>query len=261
MARKKEVEPTVETIMVGDTAYTKDQLTPSVYFNYVKNMKVRLDIANFKNLRENCLALLRKTVITGQLAMAKKLTQRYEVILKEIKAIENGFDIVIHRSDLERFVADISNNPVRIIELDKYERDIPDNAIEKLMIAKEKELFDQYYIIFTDYTGKETKKIAKERHEKDPILFGAIIPNDDHNVPEERMFFIADWIDDNCDLTLNKLVEVWNKKSPNDAIASKYNIPTTVDELKKYMDSLGDKVTAKKNFTILSTVDDLDIIQ
>ena len=33
---------------------------------------------------------------------------------------------------------------------------------------------DKLYILFTDYTGKEQRKVAKERREKDPILFGAL---------------------------------------------------------------------------------------
>ena len=44
--------------------------------------------------------------------------------------------------------------------------------------------------------------------EKDPILFGAIMDGD---VCFDRLYFICDWTDEFCDLTLDQLAEKWDK--------------------------------------------------
>lgn len=235
----------VEMIGSGDTTVAKETLTPGDYFNYVKGMKAVADISEFEQLRESCLSLLKKSVVTGQKKMAKDLTNRYELVLKEIRAIDNGYNIIMFRSDMERYISDIKDNPIRIIELENYERDIPDDVIDKIADIKEKGLFDQLYVIFTDYSLKETKKIAKHRHEKDPILFGSFKDATNHDIPDERLFFIADWIDEKCDLTLEELVKQYETKT-GEHLAFTPNIPTTPEELKQYISSMDNKEEAKE---------------
>ena len=49
----------------------------------------------------------------------------------------------------------------KIIELENYEREIPDEVVA--VIAQVKDKFDQLYIVFTDYTGKVERQIEKEK--------------------------------------------------------------------------------------------------
>lgn len=236
----------VEMLDDGENTIAKENLTPGDYFNYVKGMKTIADIKEFEQLRDSCLALLRKAVVTGQKKMAENLTNQYEHVLKEIRAIDHGYNTVIFRSDVERYISDIKDvNPIRIIELENYERDIPDEVITKIMDIKENNLFDQMYVMFTDYSLKETKKVAKHRHEKDPILFGCFKDKTNHDIPEERLFFIADWIDEKCDLTLKELVKGYETKN-SDHLAFTPNIPTNPEELKKYISSMDNKDEAKE---------------
>lgn len=245
----------VEMIEGADSIVAKENLTPGDYFNYVKNMKSIVDIAEFEKLRDSCMSLLKKAVITGQKKMAQDLTRQYNIVLKEIRAIENGYNVVIFRTDVEKYINDLQDNPIRIIELENYERDVPDDVIDKIADIKEKKLFDRLYVIFTDYSLKETKKIAKHRHEKDPILFGSFncVVNDESTsnskeryIPDERMFFIADWVDEKCDLTLEELVKKYEAKT-GDHLAFTPKIPTSPDELKKYINAMGNKEEAKEN--------------
>ena len=245
----------VEMIEGDNNIVAKENLTPGDYFNYVKNMKSIADIAEFEQLRDSCMSLLKKAVITGQKKMAQELTRQYNIVLKEIRAIENGYNVIIFRTDVEKYINDLQENPIRIIELENYERDVPDDVINKIADIKEKKLFDRLYVIFTDYSLKETKKIAKHRHEKDPILFGSFncAVEDESNtkskkryIPDERMFFIADWVDEKCDLTLEELVKKYEAKT-GEQLAFTPKIPTSPDELKKYINSMGDKEEAKEN--------------
>lgn len=233
-----------DTIKIGDKYYNKDDISPTVYFDYVKGMKKNIEDENLRSVADNCLVLLKKTKITGQTPMARKIFNQYSVIMKELRAASFGFETIIYKSDAEKFIKDISKHPVKIIELENYPREIDDKVLDKLMIAKENNLFDEYYVLFTDYTGEETKKIAKERRDKDPILFGAIKNEDKNGIPEERLFYIGDWIDKYCDLTLDEMLTQYEA---HESVGAKYNIdiPRDVDELKEYMGMLEEKKPEK----------------
>lgn len=233
-----------DTIKIGDKYYNKDDVSPTVYFDYVKDMKKNIEDENLQSVADNCLILLKKTKITGQTNMARKIFNQYSVIMKELRAASFGFKTIVYKSDIEKFIKDISKHPVKIIELENYPREIDDKVLDKLIKAKENELFDEYYIVFTDYTGEETKKVAKERRDRDPILFGAFKNEDKNGVPEERFFYIGDWIDKYCDLTLDEMLIQYEA---HESVGAKYNIdiPKDVDGLKEYMGMLEEKKPEK----------------
>ena len=233
MNEEKMIE-TKETVQIGDKIYNVEDVTPSVYFDYVKGAKKNIEDENLQTVADNCLTLLKKTKLTGQTKVAKKIVNQYELIMKELNAAKYGFDTIVYKSDIEKFVTKIAKHPVKIIELENYNREIDDSVIDKLLIAKENNLFDQYYVLFTDYTGEETKKIAKERRDKDPILFGSFIDKEKSDIPDERFFYIGDWTDKYCDLTLEEFL---TKYESSEKAGAKYNIsiPKDVDELKEYM--------------------------
>ena len=235
MENEKEVIiDVIETVEIGGKLYDKKDMSPTLYFDYVKDMKKDIQDENLEAVADNCLALLKKTKVTGQTKAAKKIVDQYSLIMRELKAASFGFDTIVYKSDIEKFITDISDNPVKIIELENYPREVDDSVIDKLMVAKENELFDEYYILFTDYTMKETKKVAKERRDKDPILFGAFKTPDDNDIPYERFFYIGDWVDEYCELTLEEMLTQYEK---SESVAAKYTIeiPKDVDALKEYM--------------------------
>ena len=242
----------METIEIGDKVYNVDDVTPTTYFNYVKDMKKNIEDENLQTVADNCLILLQKTKITGQTSAAKKIVDQYSLIMRELKAASFGFDTIVYKSDIERFITKISKHPVKIIELHKYTREVHDSVIDKLTIAKENELFDEYYVLFTDYSMEDTKKIAQERRDKDPILFGSFKTADDNNIPEERFFYIGDWIDEYCDLTLEQMLTQY-ETSESTAAKYKIEIPKDVDALKEYM-GMVEKKQPEKAESILQKV-------
>ena len=108
-----------------------------------------------------------------------------------------------------------------------YPREIPDELIET--IENTKNIFDEMYVLFTDYTGEIEKEVEKER---DPILFGSFI---DRNIDEmsQRMYYLGDWVDEYCDLTLDKLVSQTDK-----SIVKEISIPNNTDELINQLNKL-----------------------
>lgn len=140
---------------------------------------------------------------------------------------------------------------MKIVELSRYMREIPDELVET--VEKSRELFDELYVVFTDYTGKEERKVEKERRDKDPILFGVF--KNGSNV-SDRFYFLGDWVDEYCDLTLDKMVEEYKAKYESD-IEMKTEIPETTDELIEILKSY--KIKENKERVQLSGNNTLDV--
>ena len=186
------------------------EITPSEYFETLKGKKVETNSEELNKFYDVCMRLVNKYKITNQKRALKRLIFYIECIERERKAIESGFTTYIQKDDVVEYIDDVASNVVKIIELERFERDIPDEVVEKIQQANG--IFDEMYVIYTDYTGKDEKKVAKERQERDPILFGVFINRDGH-VINNRFYFIADWIDEYCDLTLDKMISEMKSNS------------------------------------------------
>jgi hypothetical protein len=204
-------------------------LTPTQYFDLLKGMKKDITEEDILNVLNNCLELMEKPKKTGQKKMAKKVYEQSQILLKELQAVKAGFNIYILREDILYYIENIAKKTVKIIEMENYERDIPDDVVDKLVEAQP--YFDEFFIVFTDYTGEAERTVEKEKRDKDPILFGVIHhPNKDRALTN-RMYFIADWVDEYCDLTLEELCLQY-EGSRKQGIKREHKIPTSLDELK-----------------------------
>lgn len=232
-------EKVVDTIQIGDNIFDSDSITPSVYFDYVKELKNKLNETEYAVIIDNALTMLEKTKKTGQTEMAKRLAHQVELAMREVDAAKKGFDIFVYRKDIETFIDKVEKKAIKIIELSRYTRDIPDEKLDD--ITKAKEIFDELYIVYTDYSLKDTKKVAKARRDKDPIVFGAFFDKTsdkkDSIYVEDRLFFITDWVEDNCDLTLEEIVRKTDDKLGKNIT---YKVPTdktSATQIKAYLDS------------------------
>lgn len=204
------------------------QVEPLEYFEYIKDKKHNTSDNELANAYESCLRLLNKYCVTGQVEATRKLIFQMETIEKEREIVKMGITTFVYRDDIETYIDDVSNNVVKIIDLEKYERDIPDDIVD--VIAQTKHLFDKFYVVFTDYTGKVERRVQQERREKDPILFGTF-QDKANRIILDRFYYLGDWIDEYCDLTLDKLVsESMSKTGKN--IEMKISTPKDVQELK-----------------------------
>ena len=210
------------------------ELTPSEYFEIVKSRKQTVTDEDLLRIYNNCLELLNKYRITGQIAGMRKLLFHLESVEAEREIVKMGITTFIYRDDIEEYIDNIAKDPVKIIELEKYEREIPDEIVA--VIEKVKDKFDQLYVLFTDYTGKVERQVEKERRQKDPILFGTF-QNERTKTVIDRFYFLGDWEDEYCDLTLDKMVnEVEASKKRN--IVRTVNTPEDIEELKKQLEQL-----------------------
>ena len=179
------------------------ELNPSEYFKIVKARKQTITDENLSRIYDNCLELLNKYKITGQTAGMRKLLFHLESIEAEREIVKMGITTFIYRDDIEEYIDNIAKDTVKIIELEKYEREIPDEIVT--IIEQVKDKFDQLYILFTDYTGKVERQIEKERRQKDPILFGTF-QNERTKTVIDRFYFLGDWEDEYGFLVFNILI-------------------------------------------------------
>lgn len=140
------------------------ELTPQEYFDQVKERKNHITDEALVKVYENCLELLNKYKITGQKKGARKLLFHLECIEKEREIVRMGIDTFIYRDDIEEYIDNVAKDTVKIIELENYEREIPDPIVEVIAAVKDK--FDQLYIVFTDYTGKVERQVKGKDDQK-----------------------------------------------------------------------------------------------
>lgn len=210
------------------------ELSPSEYFEQVKERKNHITDEDLRKVYDNCLELLNKYKIAGQKKGMKKLMFHLECIEKEREIVKMGINTFIYRDDIEEYIDNVAKDTVKIIELENYEREIPDEIVN--LIAEVKDKFDQLYVVFTDYTGKIERQIKKERREKDPILFGTFQNQADRTVID-RFYYLGDWEDEYCDLTLDKMVNETEKTGKRNIIKT-ISTPKDIEELKEQLNSL-----------------------
>lgn len=128
-------------------------ITPSQYFDYLKGAKKTITTEALKESYDVFLSLAEKYNKLGQKESLKKLTFLADTLIKEEKLIELGITTYIYKDVIEDYIENVADKAVKIIELSRYMREIPDELVET--IEKSRELFDELYVIFTDYTGKE----------------------------------------------------------------------------------------------------------
>lgn len=222
------------------------EISPSQYFDYIKDAKKTVTTDALKESYDVFVKLAEKYNKLGQRESLKKLVFLAETLKKEEKLIEMGITTYVYKDTIEDYITNVASKAVKIVELSRYMREVPDELVDT--VEKTKDIFDEFYVVFTDYTGKEERKVEKERRDKDPILFGVF---KNSQCVADRFYFIGDWIDEFCDLTLDKMVEEYKKKKEvSPTMESK--IPTTSDELVELLKTYKPKPTESENMFSVS---------
>lgn len=157
----------------------------------------------YVNRVEKYLKAIHDARIIGQDALVEKLSRemianKYESFL----AAEGYYHVVT-----ERQVIDFVKKTERGVSLDyvkNFIRPIPQCVVDKIAEADKLEVFDNYVIMHYDPKGANRQDTAKEEAKKrDPIVFGVIAGS-------TKLYYITDWVDEYCDLTLEKFVDTLN---------------------------------------------------
>ena len=261
MIEKKEITKKEAMEKMGITKYTFDKLleafpkedpvapegddegngvkeyTPKEYFDKLKDSKQTLESKELLAAFDTALSMYEGYVKSGQEKAAKKLQFIIETIKKEYKLYELGVDTFVYRQDIARYISNVADKVVKVIDLESYERPIPPEIQDVIELTNG--VFSRRVIVYTDYTGEDEKKVEKERREKDPILFGIFDDSRTHPL-SDRFYFLGDWEDEMCDLTLESIVDEM-KTAVGEKITHDVNIPQTFKEMNERMDRLNSR--------------------
>lgn len=143
--------------------------------------------------------------LAGQNALKERLLgglimNKYESVLFAV-----GKYYVITEDDVVNF-AKKTPRGLAIDYVKNYVRPIPTEVINEMTKMNELEIFDNYVVLHYDPERKSFEETFKEKERRrDPILFGVIKGS-------RKLYYIADWADEYCDLTLDKFVETLQRQ-------------------------------------------------
>lgn len=208
-----------------------ETVTPYEYFQKVKDSIKEMDNEDLTKMYTVASSLMEKYKVFGQTKAEKRLAFHLRTILKESTLLDLGINKFVYKDDIVNYIDNISKKPVKIIEMKNFPREIPDDMLD--VVLKTKDIFDEFYIVFTDYSeGELVKAVEKER---DPILFGGFCTSN-RDIVAERFYYLGDWVDEYCDLTLDKLIKETSKD-----IVKTISIPTNKDSLISQLNAYEEK--------------------
>ena len=174
------------------------------FFDLVK-LTTSQEMEDYYNRIGPYLVAMKKAKQMGQQALIDQLLSRIFIVKFESFLRAKGFHHKISEAQLVNF-AKKTEKGVSLTYIKNFSRPIPDEVLQKKLEADSCHVFDNYVVLHYDPEGKvyahTQEEAEKERAKKaDPILFGIIADCRD-------LYYITDWTDEYCDLTLDKFIEV-----------------------------------------------------
>lgn len=186
---------------VGQRLKSGDKMDILEFFDHVKDALELLDAPQVSLDRlqgyVETLARLKKSRSEMNRAVEKAM-----LILSESKLSNKGYKYLSEAQVVE-FIRK-SKRGLAFTYLKDYKKIIPESVIKEFEKAESTNSFDDYIILHYAKSKKQKKEI-KENADKeaarrrDPILFGLIKGS-------RKLYYIADWITEDDDLTLEKLL-------------------------------------------------------
>jgi len=175
------------------------------FFLTIKNSKMELN--KTKDILKKYEDVLIEARKNGQQSLVEKLIKMKDVISSECRLIENGITKYVTEDQVVKFYKGTDKNKkLKLTYVENYIRVIPSDVIELKDATDELKVFDNYVILHYDPLNNSTDLTEVEKEKaKDPIMFG-VIQN------SRKLYFIGDWIDEYCDLTLDKMMETIGAK-------------------------------------------------
>lgn len=147
----------------------------------------------------------------GQTALVDKLKLRLESAKSEIQLVTMGLKQYLTEEQIVDFYnASTKDKNLKLTWIKHFVKPIPSKVLDIKAQLDSQFVFDNYVILHYDPNNDATDltKVEKEervKREKDPILFGVIKDS-------RRLYYVADWIDDYCNLTLDTVIETLQEK-------------------------------------------------
>lgn len=195
------------------TTKTNVHIEPKVFFDYIKGSLSETESEDLANRLKRFTQIFELTAKSGQLALKENARDNIIRLVKEQEAAACGYKTYIFEKTINTFLKSVKDKAAFFKPFREFPRLIPDEILGKLTASQSKNIFDEYWILYLDYSKENIKSTATKVKDKDPILFGKVTKD------SNKLFYIADWVDEYCDLTLDKFVDAMKKMD------SSYTLP------------------------------------
>lgn len=186
----------------------KKQIHPRLYFKFVKSKIKESNLSRVKERLVKVQKLLKNFEEMGQEAPFEQLMVEIFKLTKHSEALASGYSKVVEETDITKFMSmvNVDKKVVRFSDFTNFPRPVPKANKSKILEAKKTGIFDNFKILYLDYSEENLKTTKQKIIEKDPIVFGV------YKEDPTKHFFITDWVDKVCDLTLLQFVDKMKKK-------------------------------------------------
>jgi hypothetical protein len=174
-------------------------MTVREFFTSVSNSTQELDVVRGRAAGYEVALVQAKNC--GQTALLEKLKKGIETCRNESQLVSISSRKYLTEEDLVRFIK-ASPKGLRLDWIRNFTRMIPLPVAEKKACMDNLGIFDNYVVLHYDPDKKSWAETQAEvAARKDPILFGLMEGS-------RKLYFVGDWVDEQCDLTLEQIVDL-----------------------------------------------------
>jgi hypothetical protein len=145
----------------------------------------------------------------GQRELVRQLTQHREIQRTQNAMLTVGITKAITEEQLLQY-ARLTDAGLHLDWISRFTRPIPAEVLARKAECDKLCLFDNYVVLYIDFNNEMQRKVEADRARqratevaRDPILFGVLEGS-------RKLYFVADWIDEFCDLTLDQIIRRLN---------------------------------------------------
>lgn len=194
--------------ILGLESRTTSKKSDSVPHGSMDPLKILLSVNGSLNEMVDCMDriadfdnTIEQAKLAGQTARVERLEKARDIVNKESLLRSQGFNKFLPEREAVEF-AEKCQKGLRLDWIANFTRPIPEDVIANKVKADNLMIFDNYVVMHYDPdTQAFALTKAQEEAKKDPILFGVI-------EGVRKLYFIGDWKDDICSLTLEEINKV-----------------------------------------------------
>lgn len=210
---------------------------PKLIFKFVKSKLTKIEQEDLKKKLNKLAPMLNYAKEMQQSAVYEDCAKKILEIVREQEAASQGIETIVRKQDVLQAIHHVRDKVIKFKEFSEFPRVLPKKVRTVLKNLQNKKIFDSYMILYTDCSKpeEEIKSTKVKIFEKDPILFGTFKDN------PNKLYFIIDWEDEYCDLTLDKLVDTLTDLDPD------YQIDEIPNITQAFIKELKEEIKTKHN--------------
>jgi hypothetical protein len=143
----------------------------------------------------------------GQVSLRERLLNNLSIVRSEITLIDNALTKFVAEDQLvDLYKQSVLKDNLKLTWIKNFVKVVPSRILEIKEKVDALEIFDNYVVLHYDPNNDATSLTKQEIVlKKDPILFGVFKES-------RKLYYIADWVDEYCDLTLEKMFNILQEK-------------------------------------------------